>query len=98
MAPTPGTSSDNPPAGPTPPENPGGRREYGPQPLAELLAARGLSNHQVVEASTEQLTHKMLAKACRGRFLSGKVRQKILRAVNRLTGEDFRLSDLFNYR
>ncbi len=73
-------------------------RDYGPQPLGEILAERGLTNHQVVAASTEQLTHKMMGKACRGRYLSPKVRQKILRALNRLTGESFSLSQLFNYR
>ena len=52
----------------------------------------------MVAASTEQLTHKMLAKGCRGRYLSPKVRQKILRALNRLTGETFTLAQLFNYR
>ncbi len=74
------------------------QRDYGPQPLAELLAARGLTNHQVVAASTEQLTHKMVSKGCRGRYLSPKVRQKILRAVNALTGEAYTLAQLFNYR
>ncbi len=74
------------------------QRDYGPQPLAELLAAKGLTNHQVVAASTEQLTHKMVSKGCRGRYLSSKVRQKILRAVNALTGETYTLAQLFNYR
>ena len=96
MALMPGTNFDNPDGSPA--ERLDEDREYGPQPIAELLAARGFSNHQVVAASTEQITHKMMAKACRGRFLSSKVRQKIQRAVNRLTGEEFKLSDLFNYR
>ncbi len=74
------------------------QRDYGPQPLADLLVAKGLTNHQVVAASTEQLTHKMVAKGCRGRYLSPKVRQKILRAVNALTGETYTLAQLFNYR
>ena len=93
----PGTKSDNPPSE-LPQELPGESREYGLQPLAAILGERGITNHQVVEASTEQLTHKMLAKACRGRYLSSKVRQKILRAVNKVTGEQFRLADLFTYR
>ncbi len=72
--------------------------EHGPQPIAALLARLGLSNHQIVAASTEQVTHKMMAKACRGRFLSSKVRQKILRAVNAASGGTYNLADLFNYR
>ena len=73
------------------------QRDYGPQPIADLMIALGLTNHQVVAASTEQLTHKMMAKACRGRFLSSKVRQKILRAINAATGDNYTMKDLFNY-
>ncbi|MCQ2402265.1 MAG: hypothetical protein MJ202_00875 [Lentisphaeria bacterium] len=76
---------------------PGGEREYGPQPLADVLAEKGLTNHQVVAASTEQLTHKMLGKACRGRYVSPRVRQKIQRAVNAATGEIYTMAQLFNY-
>lgn len=76
---------------------PGGKREYGPQPLADVLAEKGLTNHQVVAASTEQLTHKMLGKACRGRYVSPRVRQKIQRAVNAATGEIYTMAQLFNY-
>ena len=97
MAPMPGTNSDNSNNLPTV-DVTGGNREYGRQPIATILSERQITNHQVVEASTEQLTHKMMAKACRGRFLSSKVRQKILRAVNKVTGEQFKLSDLFTYR
>lgn len=87
----PGTTSDN-------PIDENDSREYGLQPLAALLDAKHVSNHQVVEASTEQLTHKMMAKACRGRFLSVKIRLKILRAVNALLKAEYSLPDLFNYR
>ena len=97
MAPMAGTNSDNSNNLPTV-DVTGGNREYGLQPIATILSERQITNHQVVEASTEQLTHKMMAKACRGRFLSSKVRQKILRAVNKVTGEQFKLSDLFTYR
>ena len=96
MAPMPGTNSDNSNNLPTV-DVTGGNREYGLQPIATILSEHQITNHQVVEASTEQLTHKMMAKACRGRFLSSKVRQKILRAVNKVTGEQFKLSDLFTY-
>ena len=72
--------------------------EHGPQPIATLLERLHLTNHQIVAVSTEQVTHKMMAKACRGRFLSSKVRQKILRAVNAASGGSYNLGDLFNYR
>lgn len=72
-------------------------REHGEQPLTAVMARYGVTNHQLVAVSTEQLTHKMVAKACRGRELSTKVRLKIVRALNRLTGESCTLRDLFNY-
>ncbi len=72
-------------------------REFGPQPIDQLLDDRKISNHDLVLASTEQLTHKMVAKARRGRWLSSKVRCKILRALNKASGENFTATDLFNY-
>ena len=72
-------------------------REFGPQPIDQLLHDLKISNHDLVLASTEQLTHKMVAKARRGRWLSSKVRQKILRAFNKASGENFTAKDLFNY-
>ena len=72
-------------------------REYGPQPIDAKMTERAMNNHTLVAASTEQLTHKMVAKARRGRFLSTPVRMKILRAWNQATGETLTLRDLFNY-
>lgn len=91
-----GTTSDN--LNPAPEEEFEGAMDYGPQPLADIIAEKGLTNHQVVAASTEQLTHKMLAKGCRGRYISPRVRQKIQRALNAATGETYTLAQLFNYR
>ncbi len=73
-------------------------REYGEQPLAAILNLLQLTNHQVVAASKEQLTHKMMAKACRGRYISVKVKLKVLHALNAVAGTQYSLNDLFNYR
>ncbi|MBR0460061.1 MAG: hypothetical protein IJJ26_12555 [Victivallales bacterium] len=72
-------------------------REYGPQPLDSLMNERDMPNHTLVAASTEQLTHKMVSKARRGRFLSVQVRLKILRAWNKATQQNATLKDLFSY-
>lgn len=72
-------------------------RNLGPQPVARLLEELGLSHHDVVAASTEQITHKMVAKAGKGRRLSRKVQVKILNAVNAAAKQRFGLSELFNY-
>ena len=72
-------------------------RNHGPQPLAGLLARHALKTQDLVEASTEQITHKMVARAVKGRRLTNNVQSKLQRALNKLTGENYRLADLFNY-
>ena len=57
-------------------------RDFGLQPLDGLMTALELANNDLVAASTEQLTHKMVAKGRRGRWLSVAVR----RPGRRLTG------------
>ena len=57
-------------------------RDFGPQPLATLLEGWGLSNHELVEASPEQLTHKQVQRACQGRKLTLKMKQKLARTLN----------------
>ena len=78
-------------------EDEDGDRNLGPQPIAKLLEELGLSHHDVVEASTEQITHKMVSKAGKGRRLSRGVQVKILNAVNAASKQRFGLSELFNY-
>jgi len=73
------------------------RRDYGLQPLDALMRELELDNHDLVAASTEQLTHKMVSKGRAGRFLSVRVRLKILRAFNKATKSNRALPDLFNY-
>jgi len=57
-------------------------RELGVQPLDAVLLKHGLANHDVVDASVEQLTHKMVGKGRRGRRLTPNIKNKISRAVN----------------
>ena len=72
-------------------------RNLGEQPLAAIMAGHDLKGHDLVVTSTEHITHKMVARACRGRRLTPNVQHKILRALNRATGKTFSISDLFNY-
>jgi hypothetical protein len=72
-------------------------RDLGEQPIARLLAALGLSAHDLVAASSEQLTHKMVRRACKGRRLTPKVQLKILDALNTRTAGRYGLADLFDY-
>ena len=72
-------------------------RNLGEQPFAEKLKAHGLTNHDLVKISTEQITHKMVAKACKGRRLTKNVQNKVVRALNLASGENYKKQDLFNY-
>ncbi len=74
--------------------------ECGPQPLGNLLDELELDHSDLVKASTEQLTHKMVAKGRKGRRLTRNVQTKILNALNAVRGEgkpEYRLADLFTY-
>ena len=57
-------------------------RDHGPQPLDSLLTRWGISNHQLVESSVEQLNHKQVQKARKGRQLTLHMMQKITRTLN----------------
>ena len=72
-------------------------RDLGPQPIAEILAKRNLKPHDLVAASTQQLTHKMVSRAAKGRRLTINAQLKVLNALNIATGKTFSLQDLFNY-
>jgi hypothetical protein len=72
-------------------------RNLGEQPIARIMAEQGLRPHDLVAASTQQITHKMVARACKGRRLTANVQAKILNALNASTGKRYALGDLFNY-
>ena len=57
-------------------------RNHGEQPLDELMKRWHLTNHDLVEISPEQLTHKQVQKARQGRQLTLKMMQKVCRALN----------------
>ena len=59
-----------------------GERDHGPQPIEAMMVAWGLGNHELVAASTEQLTHKQVQKARKGRQLTMHTMQKVTRAFN----------------
>jgi glycerol-3-phosphate dehydrogenase len=72
--------------------------EIGTQPLDALMTSLGLSNHDLVAASTEQLSHKMVQKGRKGRRLTPKIKTKILNALLiAVPDRAFAHRDLFNY-
>lgn len=57
-------------------------RDHGVQPLDHLMTAWELTNHDLVEASPEQLNHKQVQKARKGRQLTLHMMQKVARGLN----------------
>lgn len=57
-------------------------RDHGLQPLDGLMARWGITNHQMVEVSVEQLNHKQVQRARKGRQLTLHLMQKVARALN----------------
>ncbi len=73
------------------------QRDFGPQPLGHLLERHKLSKHDLVAASTQQITHKMVNRAVRGRRLTPHVMVKIQNALNRAAESSYVLRNLFTY-
>ena len=71
--------------------------DMGEQPLARLMAELKLKPNDLVSCSSEQLTHKMVARAAKGRRLTPHVQLKVLNALNKATGKQYALGDLYNY-
>jgi hypothetical protein len=72
--------------------------DLGIQPLDALMIKHGLTNHALVAVSTEQLSHKVVQKARKGRRLTPKAKTKILNALHLALPElKFAHRDLFNY-
>jgi hypothetical protein len=57
-------------------------RDHGVQPLDRMMDLWKVTNHELVEASPEQLNHKQVQKARKGRQLTLPMMQKVMRALN----------------
>ena len=72
-------------------------RNLGEQPIAQILTENGLTSGDLVQASEENITYKMVSRACKGRRLTPNVQGKICRALNRASGKEFVVKELFTY-
>ena len=72
-------------------------RNLGTQPISDVMAELNLKPHDLVSASTEQLTHKMVSRAIKGRRLTDRAKLKVLRALSAAAERSFETSELFNY-
>ncbi|MBU4305454.1 MAG: hypothetical protein KJ893_07540 [Candidatus Omnitrophica bacterium] len=67
------------------------------QPIKQIMLEHNLKPHDLVARSDEQLTHKMVTRAMKGRRLTLHVQSKVLNALNNAAGKDYSLKDLFTY-
>jgi len=72
-------------------------RDFGEQPIAKIMVEYGLKPNDLVRNSTGQISHKMVARAAKGKRLTPHVQLKILNALNKATEKNYSLKDLFNY-
>ncbi|MHC4300636.1 MAG: hypothetical protein ACYS7Y_25455 [Planctomycetota bacterium] len=72
-------------------------RNFGEQPIARIMADHGLKARDIVAASTRQLTHKMVSRACKGRRLAPKAQSKVRDALNEAAGKEYSIEELFTY-
>lgn len=70
---------------------------FGEQPIAAIMSEAGLKAHDLVAASAVPMTHKMVARACKGRKLTPHTKTIVLNALQAATGKAFTFADLFNY-
>ena len=73
------------------------KRNFGKQPLAKIMTDNDVKPMDLVAASTEQITHKMVSRACKGRRLTSNVKSKVLNALNKAVGKEYSMKELFNY-
>jgi len=72
-------------------------RNLGEQPLVAIMEKHNLKPHDIVAASEDQMTHKMVTRGKKGRLLTPNVQKKILAGLNKATGESYVMEDIFNY-
>ncbi len=72
-------------------------RNLGAQPIARLMADNALKSHDLVAISTQNITHKMVARACKGRRLTPNVQSKIRDALNKAAAKTYSMEELFTY-
>ena len=72
-------------------------RNLGEQPVARIMLEHGLKARDLVAIPTEQITHKMVSWACKGRRLTPNVQSKIRNALAKSTGREYSIEELFTY-
>lgn len=71
--------------------------DFGLQPIAAIMEKNGLKSLDLVSNSTKQLTYKTVNRAVKGRRLTQNIQRKVLNALDKASGKEYRIEDLFNY-
>jgi len=72
-------------------------RNLGEQPIVQIMAEYDLKPKDIVANSTEQITHKMVSRACKGRRLTPNTKSKVRNALNKSVDKEFSMEELFTY-
>ncbi len=72
-------------------------RDHGVQPITQLMAERRLAPKDLVAAAPEQINHKMVSRAMKGRQLTPNAIRKVTAAFCAATGKTFGPDVLFRY-
>ena len=73
------------------------KRNFGEQPIVQIMVDHALKTKDLVVVSTQQITHRMVSRALKGRRLTPKVQSKIRDALNESTGKKYSMEELFTY-
>ena len=73
-------------------------RNLGEQPLVRVMAEKGLTAKDLVEASPSPMTRKMVSRACKGRRLTRHSQEVVRRALEQAGGGELAIADLFTYQ
>ena len=72
-------------------------KNLGEQPLKAILEEKKLSAKDLLAASRVPMTHKLVARACKGRRLTNRSKKTVLEALQLATDHVYKMTDIFNY-
>jgi hypothetical protein len=72
-------------------------RNFGEQPIAQIMINYDIKAKDLVDSSTEHVTYKMVSRACKGRRLTPNIKSKICNALNKVTDRKYSMEELFTY-
>jgi len=61
------------------------------------MIKHNLTAHDLVSASFEQITHRMVKRGAEGRILTRHMQIKVINAINKAANKAYTLKDIFNY-